>query len=440
MGDKGPELQRGIGLWGGISLIVGITIGSGIFRTPGTIAQQIGDPRVVLGLWVLFGLVSLCGALSVAELSSMLPRTGGVYVYLRAAYGDSSAFVFGWLYLLVAGPAGLGALATFALELLAQFFPGTLAADGLAARFVATGLILALTAANLAGLRWGTAIQYVLTAIKVATILAVVLLAFGSMKGDVAHFAAGGSVTGPAVAGVMAAILFTYDGWVQVSLVAGEISSAEKRMKTIIVGGMLAIIALYLAANLAYVYMFPQSEIAGEKVVAAKLVGAVVGDWGATAVKLGILASVMGALNGNILARPRVTVALAADGLTFAPFRRLPLALGIQTAVAIGLIFALRSFDTLIGYFVATESLALLGTVAALFVLRRKLPDAERPFRVPLYPWTPILFLAGMTAGLVILSAGEAMQGKWHTLGGTAIVLAGYPVYWIWRRLTRVPS
>jgi APA family basic amino acid/polyamine antiporter len=165
-----------------------------------------------------------------------------------------------------------------------------------------------------------------------------------------------------------------------------------------------------------------------------------VGPGGAAAVKLGILASVEGALNGNIIARPRVTVALAADGLTFAPLGRLPVAICVQSAVAVALIFTLKSFDTLIEYFVATESLSLLGAVAALFVLRRKMADAERPFRVPFYPWTPLFFLAGMTAGVVALSWGEARQGKWHTLGGTAIVLAGFPIYFLWRRTLRRPT
>ena len=136
MTEKG---SGSIGVWGGIALIVGITIGSGIFRTPGSIANWVPDPKIVLSLWVLFGLVSLCGALSVTELASMLPRSGGVYVYLREAYGDATAFVFGWLYLVVAGPAATGALATFSTELIAQFFPGSLEAGSLA--FLPEGLV-----------------------------------------------------------------------------------------------------------------------------------------------------------------------------------------------------------------------------------------------------------------------------------------------------------
>jgi amino acid transporter len=438
MSDKPAE--GSIGVWGGIALIVGITIGSGIFRTPGSIAQWVPDPKIVLSLWVLFGLVSLCGSLSVTELASMMPRSGGVYVYLRAAYGDGTAFVFGWLYLIVAGPAATGALATFSTELIAQFFPGSLEVGNLAARCVAAGLVVGLSLANLAGLTWGTTIQYVLTGAKLLTLLAVIVLAFGSGRGDWAHFGDSAPAKPEHVAGVMAAILFTYDGWVMVSLVAGEIRSPEKRMRTILAGGMLLITGLYLAANLAYFYVFSQAQIAGEPIVAAKLVGLIVGPWGATAIKVGVLCSVAGALNGNILARPHVTMTMAADGLVFRAFSRPFVAIGSQAVAAVVLIFALQSFDRLIGYFVATESLALLGCVAALFVLRRRRPDDPRPFRVPLYPWTPILFLAGMTAGLTILTAGEALQGKWHTVVGMAIVAAGYPVYWIWRRFSRAPS
>jgi amino acid transporter len=429
-----------IGLWGGLALIVGITIGSGIFRTPGIIAASAPHPALVLSLWAVFGLVSLCGALSIAELGSMLPRSGGVYVYVREAYGNATAFSFGWLYLLVAGPAGAGALATFSVELLAPFFPGGLEAGSLGARAAAAGLVLGFSAANLAGLRWGTRIQMLLTALKLVTLLAVIAVAFCSGRGDWAHFGESRALTAPAIAGVMAAILFTYDGWVLVSLVAGEVRDPGRRLKQILAGGLLGIVALYLLVNAAYVYALPQGQIAGEPLVAAKIVGAVAGPWGAAAVQLGVLASVTGALNGLILARPHVSMAMAADGLTFAAFARPRIAIGSQAAVAVVLIFTLSSFERLLEFFVATESLALIACVGALFIFRRRRPEAPRPFHVPLYPWTPIFYLLGILMGLLLLTAGYASQGQWHTVVGMTAVAAGYPVYWAWRRVTRVPS
>src|SRR5687767_8119913 len=152
------SLRRVIGFWGGLAVIVGITIGGGIFRKPQTLARDVGDPAVILGLWVMFGLVSLCGALALAELSSMLPHTGGVYVYLRAAYGDAAAFVFGWLFLLVSTPAAMGALATFFAELL-HGFTGAAPAAGWTIPAIATATILVLSVVNALGARMGSAVQ-----------------------------------------------------------------------------------------------------------------------------------------------------------------------------------------------------------------------------------------------------------------------------------------
>jgi len=440
-----PEgLPRVIGFWGGFAVIVGITIGSGVFRKPYTLAVEVGDPVSILGLWVAFGLVSLCGALAIAELASMLPHTGGVYVYLRAAYGGSAAFVFGWLYLLVATPAAIGALALFLAELvvaLAGRNPGQSPAWLLAG--IASATILVLTIVNVLGARLGSAVQTLLTVIKVAALASLVVAAFSVSGGRFAHLAP--SVGGPRNLGSgIASVIWAYDGWVAVSMVAGEVVAAERLMRRIIVAGMLTIVLLYVAANVGYFYAMPIEVMARQAAgVPQWIVGKLLGPAGAAVIGVAILCSAFGALNGNILAKPRVVYALARDGLTFSFLGRAHprwatphAAILIQSAAALVLVVLLRDFDRLTTCFVVVEWGALLFAVAAVIVLRRRLPHATRPFRTPGHPWVPLLFLAGTSFGLVAIVWGGLARPvpDYSPLIGLLVAAAGFPVYHVWRR------
>jgi APA family basic amino acid/polyamine antiporter len=450
--DRPPSggLQRVIGFWGGFAVIVGITIGSGIFRKPYTLAVDVGDPASILALWVAFGVVSLFGALAIAELASMLPHTGGVYVYLHAAYGPAAAFVFGWLYLLVATPAAIGALAVFFAELLVEVAgrdPGQVSPWLLAGLAGAT--ILVLTVVNVLGARLGSAVQTLLTVIKVAALAALVVAAFGLAGGRFAHLAP--APGGPHHLGRGAAsVIWAYDGWVAVSMIAGEVVGAERLMRRIIVAGILTIVGLYVAANVGYFYAMPVEVMARQTAgVPQWIAGRLLGPAGATVIGLAILCSVFGALNGNILAKPRVVYALARDGLTFSFLGRAHprwatphAAILIQSAAALLLVALLRDFDRLTTYFVVVEWCALLFAVGAVLVLRRRLPDAPRPFRTPGYPWVPLLFLAGTSVGLVAIVRGELARQVPNDspLWGLLIAAAGFPVYYVWRRLARPRS
>ncbi|MEO8075351.1 MAG: amino acid permease [Acidobacteriota bacterium] len=435
------DLRRVIGFWGGTALIVGITIGSGIFRKPPTIAGLIPNPLVIMALWTVFGLISLCGALTLAELSSMLPRAGGVYVYLREAYGDAVAFVFGWLYLLVTTPAAVGALATvfaeFSLNLLG------ITAEGFRIQAIAIGAISILTAVNLRGTGAGAALGGVFTVVKVGALAAIIVGVFLLGHGSFSHFT-GGPVPGAGLARAVASVIWTYDGWIAVTMIAGEVVAPERLMKRIIIVGMLVIVVLYLGANLAYFYMMPIDVMAGEKAAIARTVmTSIAGPAGGTLILLAIMASVFGALNGNVLAKPRVSYAMAHDGLTFAflgkthPRWSTPwVAVLAQGVASIVMVLALRDFDTLTTYFVVVEWVALIASVAAVFVLRRKMPEAPRPFRTPGYPWVPIVFVVGALVGLTAIVWGEIMNGNYTPLYGLAIAAAGFPVYRLWKRLT----
>lgn len=441
------ELKRVIGFWGGTALVIGVTIGSGIFAKPSTLAGLVPDPRVILGLWVAFGLVSICGALAMAELAALRPRTGGLYAYLREAYGDAAAFTFGWIYLLIATPATVGALATFLAELLGGVFKLPLAS----VPWVAAAAVAALTLVNLAGAGTGTAVGGVLTAIKVGALLLLTAVSLFLVPGSFGHLRPEGmSIDGPALGRAAASVIWAYDGWISVSMVAGEVKDPEKIMTRVIVAGLLAIVVLYLGANLGYFHAMSLPEMkAAEKGVPAAIMRTAFGPAGATLIGAGVMCSVLGALHGSVLTRARVPYALAKDKLAFDflgrahPRWSTPHAsLLIQGAMAILLIALLRDpekpgrlFDKLTTYFVVVEWFALLFAVGAVFVFRKRDPG-PRPFRVPLYPWVPLVFLGGTSVGLAAIVWGEWVDGNRSPVWGLGIALLGFPVYGIWRRLS----
>jgi basic amino acid/polyamine antiporter, APA family len=439
------DLRRVIGFSGGTALIVGITIGSGIFRTPPTIAALVPSPLVIMGLWTAFGLISICGALAVAELSSLLPLPGGVYVFLREAYGDAAAFVFGWLYVLVTTPTTVAALSVVFSEFLLNLLG--VSSDASAVQTIAIAAIITLTCANVLGARVGAAVSEVTTLVKVTALAAIILGAFVLGHGSLSHITEGGVVQGGGLARAVAAVIWTYDGWVAVSMIAGEIVAPERLMKRIIIAGMLVIVTLYLGANLAYLYMMPVSIMAQQKeAIARTVMTAIAGPAGGAVIMLAILTSVFGALNGNLLAKPRVPYAMARDGLIFSflgkthPRWATPwAALLIQGAVAIIMVLVLRDFDTLTTYFVVVEWAALIFAVGAVFVLRRKMADAPRPFRTPAYPWVPLFFVFGTVVGVSAIVSGQIQVGNFSPIYGLGIALAGFPVHHLWKRLKRIP-
>src|SRR5712664_328673 len=421
------DLRRVIGLAGGTALIVGITIGSGIFRTPPTIAGLVPHPLVIMGLWTAFGLISICGALAVAELSSLLPQAGGVYVFLREAYGDAAAFVFGWLYVLVTTPTTVAALAVVFAEFLLNLLG--VPAGAATVQLIAIAAIVTLTFANVLGAQVGAAVSGVTTLVKVTALAAIILGAFLLGNGSLSHFREGGVVQGGGLARAVAAVIWTYDGWIGVSMIAGEVVAPERLMKRIIIVGMLVIVTLYIGANLAYLYIMPVSVMAQQKeAIARTVMTAIAGPTGGAVIMLAIMTSVFGARDGLIFSflgsiHPRWATPWAA--------------LVIQGAVGIIMVLVLKDYDTLTTYFVVVEWAALIFAVAAVFVLRRKMPNAPRPFRTPIYPWVPLLFLTGTVVGLSAIVGGQIQVGNFSPLYGLAIAAAGFPVHHLWKRLQR---
>ena len=443
--DSHPnDLRRVIGFAGGVALIVGITIGGGIFRKPPTIAGLVPDPLVIMGLWTAFGVISICGALAVAELSSLLPRAGGVYVFLREAYGDAAAFVFGWLYVLVTTPTAIAALSTVFGEFLLNLLGIPTATATVQA--IAIGAIITLTGANALGARVGAAVSEITTLVKVAALAAIILGAFLLGHGDLSNITERGAVERGGLARAVASVFWTYDGWIAVSMIAGEVVAPERLMKRIIITGMLVIVTLYIGANLAYLYMMPVAVMAQQKeAIARSVMKEIAGPAAGVLVLLAIMTSVFGALNGNLLAKPRVAYAMARDGLTFSFLGKIHprwstpwAALLIQGAVAIVMVLVLKDFDTLTTYFVVVEWGALIFAVAAVFVLRRKMAAVTRPYRTPAYPWVPLLFVIGTIVGVSAIVWGEFQVGNFSPIYGLAIAAAGFPVHHLWKRVKRI--
>jgi APA family basic amino acid/polyamine antiporter len=396
-----------------------------------------------MGLWTAFGLISICGALALAELSSLLPHPGGENVFLRKANGDAAAFVFGWLSMLVTTPTAVAALATVFSEFLLNLLGRP--ADASRVQMIAIAAIITLTFANVRGARVGAAVSEVTTLVKVTALAAIILGAFLLGDGSVSNITESGVVQGGGLARAVAAVIWTYDGWIAVSMIAGEVVAPERLMKRIIIAGMLIIVTLYIGANLAYLYMMPVSIMAQQKeAIARTVMTAIAGPAGGTVIMLAIITSVFGALNGNLLAKPRVVYAMARDGLTFSVLGKTHdrwstpwAALLIQGVVAIIMVLVLKDFDSLTTYFVVVEWASLIFAVGAVFVLRRKMADAPRPFRTPAYPLVPLFFVLGTVIGLSAIVWGQIQVGNFSPIYGLGIAAAGFPVHHLWKRLKR---
>jgi len=437
-----PDLPRRVGFWGAIAVMVGVMIGSGIFRTPTTIAQNLGDPWLILLLWTLGGLISLCGALTFAELAAMMPRSGGIYVFLREGYGRCPAFVFGWTYMLITKPAAAGGIAI----IFAEHFNALVGAQWNAALLTCLAL-LALTLINVLGVQGSARFAIVLSTLKYAAVATVIALGGLAMLRhalwpDLPGVAGGFvPVEAPrplllAIAPVMAAIMWTYDGWSDVGAIAGEVRAPSRTLPRAYLAGTLAITALYVLANAIYLWFIPLMEMRETDTVAPMLLERLVGPIGATAVTVIIILSTLGSSHASVMTGARVTFAQARDGLLFGVLGRVhprfqtpAVALWVQLALSCAAVLVLGDFASLADSFVFTMWIFYgLGAVT-LFILRRRCPDAERPYRVPGYPIVPALFVLASVAMTALAIADDPRR----TLTWLGVLAAGVPVYFAWR-------
>jgi APA family basic amino acid/polyamine antiporter len=432
-------LRRRLGLWSATAVLVGSTVGSGIFRSPAAIAGRLPGPLPLLAVWVTGGLFALCGALTLAEVAGALPDTGGLYVFIREGWGRPAAFLFGWSELIIIRAASYGAIATTFAEYLFRLAgrDPTSGSTANAVHYVAALAIAATAALNYRGLRWGSTVQNVTTVAKYGGLLLVVLvaLAVGFNAHGAQHFT---PAVPPGSFGVarfglaLVSVLWAFDGWADRSFVAGEVANPRHVLPRAIIGGTLAVVAIYLLANVAYLAVMPVDAIRTSPLVAADVAQRAVGHWGAVFVAATVVVSTFGTLNAALLTAPRVFFAMATDGLLVRPVAAIHPRYGtpfvaVLLAATLGIAFVLlRSFDQLAETFViAIVPFYALG-VASIFVLRRR-PDYDPPFRVPGYPVVPALFVLATT--FLLVNAIADPVSRWATVAVFGTVLLGVPVY-----------
>ncbi|MCU0276368.1 MAG: amino acid permease [Acidobacteria bacterium] len=434
-----PGLPRVLGLVSIVGIVIGTMIGSGIFINPAKVAKDVGAPILMLSIWIVGGILSFFGALAVAELGTMFTRAGGIYVYLREAYGPLLAFLFGWALFLVIES---GTIATLAVGFSAKYLPYFFDLSGLQTRLVAIALIAALALVNILGVRKGAYLMNFLTSIKFVALIAVCTLIFIFAKGSINNFFAAepGAAAGGGLLGrfglALVAVLWAYKGWETGTYSAGEIRDPQKKLPLGLFIGTLAVLALYVLANLAYLYVFPAGRMAASGRIAADVMEVVFGPSGAAAIAVIILLSMTGTANGHIMTSSRVFYAMAHDGLFFKrvakihPKFQTPYLSIILLSSWAAVLSLSGTFEQLFSYVIFGFWIFMGLTVAGVIVLRRKRPDLPRPYRTWGYPVTPVLFILSS----VFLTVNSLIHSFWNSSIGLALILLGIPVFFIWRR------
>jgi amino acid transporter len=450
---SGSTLSRALGFREALSLVVGRIIGSGIFRTPGPIMALTGGAALFFGTWVLAGVMTLLSALCYAEMVAMLPRSGGPYAYLKAAYPPWWAFLRGWAMFFVSETATIAAVAlVFAEYARALWEAGGGAAwpRGLETSAAAGGVWL-LTWINVRGVRAGGRTQNALTVLKLAALAAVAWVGLTAARAAAPDLAQapltrpGGWAAVLAVGASLRYAFFAFSGWEGATYVAEEVREPERNLPRSLLWGIAVVMATYLLVNLAYLRQLGPAGMAASKQVAAESMRVALGPAGAALIAVAVVLSTFGNINAQVLVKARTWHAMSRDGLFPVAFggvhprHRTPVgALAAQGAWATVLLIAAglagRSYETVIDFFAFTSAVFNLSTFAAVAVLRRRMPDAPRPFRVPGWPWTLGVVLVIQAAFLVV----TAITAPLPSLLGALLTLTG--LGWYFRRRPRRAS
>ena len=431
-------LPRRLGLVATTGVVIGTIIGSGIFRMPSVVAAEVGSAAGVIAVWTVGGLISLCGALSLAELAAAFPRSGGVFVYLREVYGDAVAFLFGWTMLFI-GPAAVAGVSL----VFAEYAASLTGAPTWAGRPIAAGAIAVCSAVAYQSVQGMGRLLTVASAAKAGAIVALVAVAFLLGDGVAGSFGAGAPSEAEARWGGMGialvAALWAYNGFHDMVSVAGEVRNPGRVLPRALLAGMFVVVAVYVAANAAYLFVLPFDALRASPVVASEAMVRVVGEIGSGLVAMMVMVSTFGAVLGIALTNPRVYYAIASAGLLFAPLARVhprfrtPHVAVLAHAVVAMVCVWWRTFEQLAASFVLGIWPFLALAAAGVLVLRRTRPSLERPYRVPGYPVVPLVFVVGTV--WIVGSALIAQPAP--TLAGIGLTLLGAPVYWLRRRAAR---
>lgn len=430
------DLRRTLTLRDLIFIVVGTVIGSGIFLTPGAVVRSAGSGGMALVVWVVGGVLSLLGALTFAELGAANPDCGGMYTYLRDAFGPVPAFLYGWTMFLVIGSGSLATLGAAFPRYVGALVPLSPAAS----KVVALLMIAAVTALNVRGTRQSADVQGVATTVKVGIIvLLAVLLAVASggktrpepwWPGHVSVSMVAGAMTG------MIGVLWAYEGWQYVTFSAGETVDPQRTFARGIVIGTALLVGIYVLANIGYFRALGVEGVASSQRVASDAAGAALGPAAAKVLAGVILVSIFSAANGLTLTLPRLFFAMARDGVFFArlavvhPTFGTPAAAIVGTALWSAVLVLSGSFEQLLTYVVFMSWLWFAAAALSIVAFRRRRPDAARPFRTPGYPVTPALFILAALVIVINTIVAQPVQ----SLVGLGISLAGIPAYAVWRR------
>ncbi|MEO7145835.1 MAG: amino acid permease [Bryobacteraceae bacterium] len=427
------ELPRSLGLLDAAAIVIGIVIGSGIFLLPNLIARDLPSGPVILAVWIVSGVLSFFGALAYAELGAMMPATGGQYIYLREAFGPMWAFVSGWTFMLAVLAGGTAWLTVTFSIYAGQFVRLT----PVMSKLVSLALLAILSAVNYIGVRESAWVQRTFTFLKIAGLMVLIGAALFSTRIPAATAPSPQMPFSPGHFGMaMAACLMAYNGWSYVSFVAGEVRNPRKNLVRALALGMAVVGALYVFANVAYLKVMSIPQIAASERVGADLATLTMGSAGGTFVAITVLLSIVGAVNGCILTAARLPFAQAQDGLFFARFGRIHprfrtpafaiLCGGIWTAVLV----VTGSYETLYTYAILAAWIFYTLCASAVYVLRKKLPHAPRPYRMWMYPYTLWLFVVVS----VLFMVNAFLTEPRPSLMALVIVATGMAAYRIWAK------
>ncbi len=445
------ELVRGLGLVDAASIVVGSIIGTGVFLKTATMASLLGNPMMVLLVWIVAGLLSLAGALAYAELGSLMPNAGGEYVYLKEGYGDLWAFLYGWMRFWIGSPGSIAAYAVGAMTFMSGMVDLSFVGGKAAAAVI---VIIVFSSLNCLSVAFGGKLQAFMTILK---LLIIIGISFGiflfSSTGSMSHF----SETSPGVNGFTGwsafgsatlAALWAYDGWNNLPMVAGEVKNPQKNIPLALGLGMLVILAIYGVTNLAYFYALPFTEVLTSNSsdfpdalpVATKAALTFLGTSGITILSAAFVFSALGAMNGSIMTGARVPYAMARDGLFFRQLgnvseKSMVPVVSVIIQGIVSMILALSgTFDQLTDYVVFSAWIFYAMVTGVVFVLRKRLPNAPRSYKTLGYPIVPVIFIVLA----ILLLINTVITNPSGSMIGLGFILAGVPVYFIFKRTQKM--
>ena len=452
--SSAPTLSRDLGVRHAAAIVVGTIIGSGIFLVPTEMMQAVGSASLVYLAWIVGGALSLAGAITYAELGAMKPDAGGEYVYIRDAYGPAPAFLYAWTWFAIAKPASIATLTTGLVRILGTF-PALDFLNHVAlatpltityGQLVAVAAAALMTGLNYIGIKRAGDFQVVFTVLKIVIIVAIALMAFTASDGTWQNFATIFSGAKGGFAGFMAALiaaLWAYDGWNDLNMVSGEVYDPGRAIPIALIVGVGIVAALYMLTNAAVQYVLPAASIAASQRPASQATAVAVGEWGAAIVSAGMALSILVSLNGTVMSGARVPYAMSRDGFFFKAMAEVhpkyhtpSVALIVQLSLSIVLLLFAGSFRQLFSLAIFAEWLFYMIAASTVFVLRRKEPDAERPYRTWGYPVVPALFVLAAAVLLYYTFTDNLRNSAW----GVVVILAGLPIYGWFARKKRLAT